>query len=105
LLLAETGAGQQVLHLVRAGVAGGLGHRPAVMILQLHQLGPDHVTAGQAGLAAGEAARYPSHEIVEKAPVKVIAYAGASGCRYFVTFHKLTQSRQPRRPSGVPGHL
>jgi hypothetical protein len=35
LPLINTGAGQQVLHPVRARVPGGLGQRPAVVILQL----------------------------------------------------------------------
>jgi hypothetical protein len=54
LLLIDPGAGQQVLHPVRARVPGGLAHRPAVVILQLAQQAVHHVTAGLAGLPPGE---------------------------------------------------
>jgi len=36
-LLVAAGAGQQVLHPVRAGVPGSLGKRPAVAVLELGQ--------------------------------------------------------------------
>jgi len=48
-----------------------------------------HVAAGQAGLPAGEARRGPRHQVIEQARLRGIVYAGASGCRLIVLFHKL----------------
>jgi hypothetical protein len=48
-----------------------------------------HVAAGQAGLPAGEARRGPFQQVIEQAGVRGIVYAGASGCRVIVLFHKL----------------
>ena len=87
-VLDNAGAGQQVLHPVRAGVPGGLGQRPAVVILQLRQQPVDHVAAGQPRLAAGEARRYPGHQVIEQADMGGMIYAGSSGCRVVVVFHK-----------------
>ena len=47
-----------------------------------------HVTAGQPGLPAGEARRYPGHQVIEQARMRVMIYAGSSGCRVVVVFHK-----------------
>jgi hypothetical protein len=66
-LLIDPGAGQQMLHPVRARVPGGLAHRPAVMILQLAQQAVHHVTACQAGLPPGEARSDPRHQVIEQA--------------------------------------
>ena len=88
LPLVNAGAGQQVLHPVRARVPGGLGQRPAVVILELRQQAVHHVTAGQPGLPAGEARRYPGHQVIEQAGMRGMIYAGSSGCRVVVVFHK-----------------
>jgi hypothetical protein len=88
-LLIDPGAGQQVLHPVRARVPGGLAHRPAVVILQLAQQAVHHVTAGQAGLPPGEARSDPRHQVIEQARMPVRVYRGSSGCRAIVVFHKL----------------
>ena len=70
-------------------VPGGLGQRPAVVVLKLGQQAVHHVTAGQPGLPAGEARRDPRHQVIEQARVRVMVYAGSSGCRVIVLFHKL----------------
>ena len=88
-LVINAGTGQQVLHPVRAGVPGGLGHGPAVVIVEFREHSVHHVTAGQAGLPAGEARRGPRHQVIEQAVRRGIVYAGASGCRLIVLFHKL----------------
>jgi site-specific DNA recombinase len=88
LPLINAGAGQQVLHPVRARVPGGLGQRPAVVILQLRQQPVHHVAAGQPRLAAGKARRYPGHQVIEQAGMGGMIYAGSSGCRVVVVFHK-----------------
>jgi len=87
-LLIDPGAGQQMLHPVRARVPGGLAHRPAVVILQLAQQAVHHVTAGQAGLPPGEARSDPRHQVTEQARMPVMAYRGSSGCRAIVVFCK-----------------
>ena len=88
-LVIDAGTGQQVLHPVRARVPGGLGHGPAVVIVEFREHPVHHVTAGQAGLPAGEARRGPRHQVIEQAVRRGIVYAGASGCRLIVLFHKL----------------
>jgi hypothetical protein len=85
----HAGAGQQVLHPVRARVPGGLGQRPAVVILEFGQQPVHHVTAGQAGLPSGEARRDLRHQVIEQVLVIVMVYAGVSGCRLICLFHKL----------------
>jgi hypothetical protein len=87
-LVIAAGAGQQVLHLVRAGVPGGFCHGPAVVILQLHQQAVHHVTAGQAGFPPGEARRDPSQQVIEQSRVRGIVYAAISGCCAIVLSHK-----------------
>ena len=87
--LVNAGARQQVLHPVRARVADRLGQRPAVVILQLRQQAVHHVTAGQPGFPAGEAWRDPGHQVIEQSRVRGMIYAGSSGCRVVVLFHKL----------------
>ena len=87
--LINAGTGQQVLHPVRPGVPGGLGQGPAVVILQLRQQPVHHVTAGQPGVPAGEARRDPGHQVIEQSRVHGMIYAGSSGCRVVVLFHKL----------------
>jgi hypothetical protein len=82
-------AGQQVLHPVRPRVPGCLRDRPAVVILEFHQEAVHHVTAGQAGLPPGETRSDPAHQVLQKAGMRVMIYAGASGCRRIVLFHKL----------------
>ena len=67
LLLIAAGAGQQVLHPVRARVPGRLGERPAVVILEFRQQPVHHVAAGQAGLPPGEARRDPRQQVIEQA--------------------------------------
>ena len=83
------GTGQQVLHPVRAGVPGRLGQRPAVVILQLAQQAVHHVTAGQPRVPPGEARRDLCHQVIEQSRVRGMIYAGSSGCRVVVLFHKL----------------
>jgi len=87
-LLVAAGAGQQVLHPVRAGVPGRLGKRPAVAVLELGQQPVHHVLAGKTGLPSGEARRDLRHQIIEQVLVIVMIYAGISGCRICL-FHKL----------------
>ena len=86
--LVAAGAGQQVLHPVRAGVPGRLGKRPAVAVLELGQQPVHHVLAGKTGLPSGEARRDLRHQVIEQVLVIVMVYAGASGCRICL-FHKL----------------
>ena len=105
LPLINAGAGQQVLHPVRPRVPGGLGQRPAVVILQLRQHPVHHVAAGQPRLAAGKARRYPGHQVIEQVLVRIIVYRGISGCRVIVLFHKPAGSRQPRQLSCVSVHV
>jgi site-specific DNA recombinase len=66
LLLVAAGAGQQVLHPVRAGVPGRLGKRPAVTVLELGQQPVHHVLAGKTGLPSGEARRDLRHQVIEQ---------------------------------------
>ena len=87
-LLVAAGAGQQVLHPVRAGVPGRLGKRPAVAVLELGQQPVHHVLAGKTGLPSGEARRDLRHQVIEQVLVIVTVYAGISGCRICL-FHKL----------------
>jgi hypothetical protein len=89
-LLIAAGAGQQVLHPVRAGVPGGLGEGPAVVIVQFRQQAVHHVAAGQPGLPPGEARRDPRQQVLKQGSVPVMVYRGISGCRLIVLFHKLT---------------
>ncbi len=84
----NAGARQQVLHPVRAGVPGGLGQRPAVTVIEFAKQAVHHVTAGQPGFPAGEARRYPGHQVIEQAGVNAMIYAGSSGCRVVAVFHK-----------------
>jgi hypothetical protein len=58
------------------------------VILQLGQQPVHHVAAGQPRLAASEARRYPGHQVIEKAGMRGIIYAGSSGCLVVVVFHK-----------------
>ena len=78
-----------MLHPVRPRVPGGLGHRPAVVIVQLGQQGVHHVAAGLAGLPPGEARCDPAQQVIEQVPVHVMGYRGISGCCLVVLFHKL----------------
>jgi len=89
LLLIAAGAGQQVLHPVRAGVPGGLSDGPAVVIVEFRQQAVHHVAAGEAGLPPGEARRGPCQQVLEQDSVPVMVYRGTSGCRVIVLFHKL----------------
>ena len=88
-LLVAAGAGQQVLHPVRAGVPGGLSDGPAVVIVEFRQQAVHHVAAGEAGLPPGEARRGPCQQVLEQDSVPVMVYRGTSGCRVIVLFHKL----------------
>ena len=88
-LVIAAGAGQQVLHPVRAGMPGRRGDCPAVVILQLHQQAVHHIAAGHAGLPPGEARRDPSQKVIEQARVHGIIYADISGCCAIVLSHKL----------------
>ena len=88
-LLVAAGAGQQVLHPVRAGVPGRLGKRPAVAILELGQQPVHHVAAGQTGLPSGEARRDPRHQVIEQVRVLVMVYAWRQRLPDIVLFHKL----------------
>ena len=88
LPVVDAGAGQQVLHPVRAGVPGGFGQRPAVMVIEFGQQAVHHVTAGQPGFPASEARSYPGHQVIEQAGMRGMIYAGSSGCRVVVVFHK-----------------
>ncbi|HXT91917.1 MAG TPA: hypothetical protein VN714_22005 [Trebonia sp.] len=92
-----------MLQPVRAVVARGFRHRPAVAVLELGQQPVHHVLAGQSGLPPGEARCDLCHQVVEQARVRVMVYAGSSGCRVSL-FHKLASSRQSRltsRRSGI----
>jgi hypothetical protein len=88
LPLIDADPGQQVLHPVRARVPGGLCQRPAVVVIEFRQQAVHHVTAGQPRLAAGRARRYPGHQVIEQAGMRTMIYAGSSGCRVVVVFHK-----------------
>ena len=88
-LVIDAGTGQQVLHPVRAGVPGGLGHGPAVVIVELTQHPVHHVAAGQAGLPAGETRRDPFQQVIEQSCVRGIVYSAISGCCAIVLSHKL----------------
>jgi hypothetical protein len=79
-LVIAAGAGQQVLHPVRAGVPGGLGHGPAVVIIEFHQQAVHHVPAGQTGLPPGETRAGPRQQVIEQHGIRGIIYAGRSGC-------------------------
>jgi len=70
-------------------VPGRLGERPAVAVLEPGQQPVHHVLAGQAGLTPGEAGRDLRHQVIEQPLVRVMIYAGTSGCRFSVLFHKL----------------
>ena len=59
-LLIDAGAGQQVLHPVRARVPGGLGHRPAVVILQLASAGRSPCHGRSGGSPAGRSTARPA---------------------------------------------
>ena len=83
------GTGQQVLHRARAGVPGGLGEGPAVVIVEFGQQAVDHATAGQPRLPAGKARSDPRHQVIEQARVPVMVYRGGSGCRAIDLFSKL----------------
>jgi hypothetical protein len=48
-----------------------------------------HDFAVSLGLPAGEARRGPFQQVIEQVGVRGIVYAGASGCRLIVLFHKL----------------
>jgi hypothetical protein len=74
---------------VRPRVPGGLRDRPAVVILEFHQEAVHHVTASQAGLPLGEARSDPAHQVLQETGMRVMIYAGTSGCRRIVLFHKL----------------
>ena len=67
-----TGAGEQVLQAVRAGVADGLREHPAVDILQLHQQLLDRLPEGRAGLTAGKATGHNAHQVLEQPAVPVM---------------------------------
>jgi hypothetical protein len=84
----NAGAGQQVLHPVRAGVAGDLGQRPAVTVIEFAKQAVHHLPAGEPGFPAGEARRDPSHQVIEQVGVNAMIYAGSSGCQVVVVFHK-----------------
>ena len=89
LPLIAAGTGQQVLHAVRAGVPGGLGQRPAVVIIELTQQAVHHVAAGQPRVPPGEARRDPRQQVLKETRVRVMVYRCISGCRVIVLFHKL----------------
>jgi hypothetical protein len=79
----------QVLHAVRAGMPGGLGQRPAVVIIELTQQAVHHVAAGQPRVPPGEARRGPRQQVLKETRVRVMVYRCISGCRVIVLFHKL----------------
>lgn len=72
-----------------ARATDGLGHRPAVVVIQFRQQTIHHVAAGQAGLLPGEAWRDPCQQVLEQPGVPFIIYRGTSGCRLIVLFYKL----------------
>jgi hypothetical protein len=47
------------------------------------------MSRGQAGLPAGGTRRGPRQQVIEQVGVRGIVYAGTSGCRVIVLFHKL----------------
>jgi hypothetical protein len=59
------------------------------VIVEFREHPVHHVAACQTCLPAGEARRGPRHQVIEQADVRGIVYAGASGCRLIVLFHKL----------------
>jgi hypothetical protein len=81
LLVIAPAPGQQVLHPVRPRVTGGLGHRPADVIIQFRQQAVHNVAAGQAGLPPGEAWGDPRQQVLKQPRVLFIVYRGTSGCR------------------------
>jgi hypothetical protein len=89
LPLIDAGAGQQVLHPVRCRVPGGLGHGPAVVILELGQQAVHHVTAGHAGFPPGKTRRNPPHQVIEQSLVRSMVDRDTSSCCLVVLFHKL----------------
>jgi hypothetical protein len=58
------------------------------MVIELGKQAVHHVTAGQPGFSASEAWRYPGHQVIEQAGMNGMIYAGSSGCRVVVVFHK-----------------
>lgn len=60
-VVVDAGAGEEVLQAVRTGVAQGLGERPAVAGVQLHQHRLAHLPCQQAGFTPGEAVRHRGH--------------------------------------------
>lgn len=88
-LFVDAGAGEQVLHPVRCRVPGGLGHRPAVVILEFGHQAVHHVTAGHAGFPPGKTRRDPSHQVIEQSLVRIMVCRGTSGCCLVVLSRKL----------------
>jgi hypothetical protein len=88
-LLIAAGTGQQVLHPVRTVMTRSLRKRPAVAVLEFGQQTVHHVLAGQTGLPPGEARRDLRHQVLEQVRVRIMAYAGTSGCRVICLFRKL----------------
>jgi hypothetical protein len=58
------------------------------MVIEFAKQPVHHVTAGQPSFPAGEARRCPGHQVIEQSCVRAIIYAGSSGCRVVVVFHK-----------------
>jgi hypothetical protein len=88
-LVIAAGAGQQVLHPARAGVPGGLGEGPAVVIVEFGQQAVHHATARQPRLPAGEAPSDPRHQVIKQALVPAMVYRDSSGCRVIDLYCKL----------------
>jgi hypothetical protein len=59
------------------------------VILELGEQSVHHVAAGHAGFPPGKTRRDPPHQVIEQPLVRVMIYAGASGCRLIGLFHKL----------------
>ena len=74
--LVPHGAREQVLEPVRAPMPQGLGQRPAVRILQLHQQALGHLPKRSPGLPAGKAASRPAHQVLEPLSILLVRYGG-----------------------------
>jgi hypothetical protein len=69
-------------------VAGRLGDRPAVVILQFHQQPGHHLPARLPGLPPRKTPRRLAQQVIQQPAMNLISYRGSSGCRTMIVFHK-----------------
>jgi hypothetical protein len=79
---------QQMLEAVRPAMPGRLGDRLAVVIFQLHQQPPHHLTAALPGLPPREAPGHLPQQIRQQRGPGIIRYRGSSDCRILIVSHK-----------------